>query len=131
MVHLIILSASCNMKQYVGIDIIEIARIEKAVARWGDAFLDRVYTASEKEMYLNRPESLAARFAVKEAAVKALGSSELIYRDIEVVSEPGQRPEIKLYGRAKAISTELGITNLAVSLSHSRDYAVAVVSGLS
>ena len=119
------------MKQYLGIDIIEIARIEKAVARWGDAFLDRVYTAAEKEMYLNRPESLAARFAVKEAAVKALGSSELIYRDIEVVSEPGQRPEIKLYGRAKAISTELGITNLAVSLSHSRDYAVAVVSGLS
>ena len=118
------------MKQYVGVDVIEICRIKQAVARWGDAFLDRVYTPAEKGKYLNRPESLAARFAAKEAAVKALGCTELIYRDIEVVSEPGQRPEIKLFGRAESISKELGITSFAVSLSHSRDYAVAVVSGL-
>jgi len=119
------------MRQYLGVDIIEIERIEKAVARWGDAFLDRVFTPAEKAKYRNRMESLAARFAAKEAAVKALGCRELIYRDVEIVSEPGERPEIKLCGRAQAIARELGIADLAVSLSHSRDYAVAVVSGLS
>lgn len=118
------------MKQYVGVDIIEISRIEKAVARWGDSFLDRVFTQAEKEKYRTRPESLAARFAAKEAAVKALGCTEIIYRDIEIISEPGHRPEIKLLGRANILAGRLGITNLAVSLSHSRDYAVAVVSGL-
>jgi holo-[acyl-carrier protein] synthase len=119
-----------RMKQYLGVDIIEINRIERAVTRWGDAFLDRVYTPAEKQNYRHRPESLAARFAAKEAVVKALGCKELVYRDIEIVSEPGQRPEVKLYGRAKAIAAELGISDLAVSLSHSRDYAVAVVSAL-
>ncbi|PPD58770.1 holo-ACP synthase [Dehalogenimonas etheniformans] len=118
------------MKQYLGVDIIEISRIEKAVTRWGDSFLDRVFTAAEKEKYLNRPESLAARFAAKEATVKALGTNEIIYRDIEIVSGPGERPQIKLVGRAYAIAGGLGISSLAVSLSHSRDYAVAVVSGL-
>jgi len=119
------------MKQYLGVDIIEISRIEKAAARWGDAFLDRIFTPAEKAKYRNRPESLAARFAAKEATVKALGCNEIIYRDIEIISDPGQRPEIKLYGRANAIAHEMGIDNLAVSLSHSRDYAVAVVSGFS
>ena len=118
------------MKQYLGVDIIEISRIEKAVARWGDTFLDRVFTQVEKQKYRHRPESLAARFAAKEATIKALGCNEIIYRDIEVISEKGGRPHLKLHGRAEVFSRELGITNLAVSLSHSRDYAVAVVSGL-
>jgi holo-[acyl-carrier protein] synthase len=119
------------MKQYLGVDIIEISRIEKAIARWGDGFLDRVFTAAEKEKYKNRPESLAARFAAKEATIKALGCTEIIYREIEIVSEPGERPEIKLSGRAGIFAGNLGISNLAVSLSHSLDYAVAVVSGIS
>ena len=119
------------MTQYLGVDIIEISRIETAVARWGDAFLDRVYTPAEKDKYRHRPESLAARFAAKEAVVKALGIRELVYRDIEIVSEPGDRPEIRLCGRARSIATDIGIGELAVSLSHSRDYAVAMVSALS
>jgi holo-[acyl-carrier protein] synthase len=119
------------MKQYLGIDIIEINRIEKAVARWGDSFLDRVFTPAEKDKYRDRPESLAARLAAKEATVKALGCNEIIYRDIEIVSGTGLKPEINLTGRAKVIAQGLGIANLAVSLSHSHDYAVAVVSGLS
>ena len=119
------------MTQYLGVDIIEISRIEKAVARWGDAFLDRVFTPGEKAKYRRRPESLAARFAAKEAVVKALGCRELVYRDIEIVSEPGPRPEIMLHGRARSIADELGIGDLAVSLSHSRDYAVAFVTALS
>ncbi len=118
------------MKQYLGVDIIEISRIEQAVTRWGDSFLDRVFTQAEKEKYRNRPESLAARFAAKEATVKALGCTEIIYRDIEIVSDPGRRPEIKLYGRAEIFALKLGIQSLAVSLSHSQDHAVAVVSGL-
>ena len=119
------------MKQYLGVDIIEIARIEKAVARWGDTFLDRVFTQAEKEKYRSRPESLAARFAAKEATIKALGCNEIIYKDIEVVSEQNGRPLLKLHGRAEAIARDRGISDLAVSLSHSHDYAIAVVSGLS
>ncbi len=118
------------MTQYLGIDLIEISRIEKAVTRWGDAFLDRVFTPAEKARYRNRAESLAARFAAKEAVVKALGCRELVYRDIEIVAGPGQRPEIRLYGRAKSIAKDLGIIDLAVSLSHSQDYAVAFVSAI-
>jgi holo-[acyl-carrier protein] synthase len=119
------------VKQYLGVDIIEISRIEKAVARWGDGFLDRVFTVAEKEKYRGRPESLAARFAAKEATIKALGCTEIIYRDIEIVSDQGQRPEVKLSGRASLLAGNLGISNLAVSLSHSLDHAVAVVSGIS
>jgi holo-[acyl-carrier protein] synthase len=119
------------VKQYLGVDIIEISRIEDAIARWGESFLDRIFTPAEKEKYRNRPESLAARFAAKEAVIKALGCNEIIYRDIEVVSEQSGRPRLKLLGRAQAFADELGITDLAVSLSHSRDYAIAMVSGLS
>jgi holo-[acyl-carrier protein] synthase len=118
------------MNQYLGVDIIEISRIETAISRWGENFLARVFTDAGVSLYRSKLPSLAARFAAKEAVVKALGCKELIYRDIEVIAEPGQRPEIRLYGRAKSIASELGITSLAVSLSHSRDYAVAVVSAL-
>lgn len=118
------------MNQYLGVDIIEISRIETAVARWGENFLARIFTDAEITLYHGKVPSLAARFAAKEAAVKALGCKELIYRDIEVIAEPGKRPEIKFHGRARSIATDLGITSLAVSLSHSRDYAVAVVSAL-
>ncbi len=118
------------MTQYLGVDIIEIKRIENAIEHWGDSFLNRVYTNVEIRLYRDKLPSLAARFAAKEATVKALGSNEFIYHDIEVIAGTGQRPEIRLYGRAKSIAAELNITDLAVSLSHSRDYAVAVVSGL-
>jgi holo-[acyl-carrier protein] synthase len=118
------------VKQYLGVDIIEISRIEQAISRWGNSFLNRVFTQAEIEKYRNRPESLAARFAAKEATVKALGCNEIIYKDIEIVSEQSGRPQLKLLGRAETFARELGITNLAVSLSHSRDYAVAVVSGI-
>lgn len=118
------------MKQYLGIDIIEIHRIELALNRWGSAFLKRIYTDREIELYRNNTPSLAARFAAKEAAVKALGCRELVYHDIEIISKSGMRPEITLYGRAKSIAAEMGISELAVSLSHSREHAAAVVSGL-
>lgn len=118
------------MKQYLGIDIVEISRIEESSARWGNRFLERVFTVEELQRYRHRPASLAARFAAKEAAVKALDVREMIYRDIEILSDDSGRPIVTLYGRARSRADELGITDLAVSLSHSRDHAVAVVSGI-
>jgi holo-[acyl-carrier protein] synthase len=109
-----------------GVDIIEIERIRTAVARHGQRFLDRVFTPQEQRHCQGRAESLAARFATKEAAFKALGM-RVDWRDVEVVCTPGGKPTLRLHGRAVAIAATMGATRWAVSLSHSRDYAVAVV----
>lgn len=116
---------------HIGIDIIEIDRIEKAVARWGDTFLHRIYTKLELELYRKKTASLAARFAGKEAVIKALGkqSTAGIWRDIEIVSDREGKPLVHLYGSAQNQAKSLGLANLAISLSHSREYAVALVVG--
>ncbi|NLL89910.1 MAG: holo-ACP synthase [Dehalococcoidales bacterium] len=111
--------------QQVGVDIIEIKRIEKAVSRWGKVFLNRVYTDCELQLYGNRPASLAARFSGKEAVIKVLGSKRVAYRDIEIISAAGGKPHVNLYGSAARMAQHSGIRNLDVSLSHCRDYAVA------
>jgi len=116
----------------IGIDIIEIFRIEKAIARWGEGFLRRVYTEPELKLYRKKQSSLAARFAAKEAVMKALGKSTGIsLKEIEVLSDPGGKPVVNLYGRTQnqARDLGLGLDGFAVSLSHSREYAVALVSG--
>lgn len=117
--------------QYIGVDIIEIARIEQAITHWGDRFLHRIYTDAELKHYRDRPESLAARFAGKEAVVKALGASDcgISWGDIEILAEPGGRPLVNLYRRAKEQSKSLGLKGMAISLSHSRNYAIAFVVG--
>lgn len=117
--------------QCIGVDIIEIARIQKAVERWGDRFLLRVYTEEELRRYRERASSLAARFAGKEAVWKALGTRErgIGWKDIEVLSEPDGRPVVNLYRRAKEYAEELGLAGMAITLSHSRDYAIAFVVG--
>jgi holo-[acyl-carrier protein] synthase len=112
----------------VGIDIIEVERIRRAVARWGRRFLERVYTAGELELCAARPTSLAARFAAKEAVMKALGGHELGWREIEVLSGPQGEPVLYLHGRADRRAQELG-TRLSVSLSHCREYAIAAAVG--
>jgi holo-[acyl-carrier protein] synthase len=112
----------------VGIDIIEVERIRVAIARWGRRFLERVYTAGELELYATRPTSLAARFAAKEAVMKALGARGLGWREIEVLSGPQGEPVLYLYGRALNQAKEMDIT-LTVSLSHCRQYAIASVVG--
>ena len=86
--------------QQVGVDIIEIKRIEKAVSRWGKVFLNRVYTDCELQLYGNRPASLAARFSGKEAVIKVLGSKRVAYRDIEIIPAAGGKPHVNLYGSA-------------------------------
>ena len=115
--------------QYVGVDIIEISRIAEAIDEWGERFLRRVYTEAELALCRGQAPSLAARFAAKEAVVKALGKTDrgIGWKDIEVLAEPGGRPEVKLHGRAAEVAAELGVTRLAISLSHSRDNAVAFV----
>ena len=121
------------MAHYTGIDIIEIARIKKAVARWGESFLRRVYTDSELKLYREKPASLAARFACKEAVMKLLGTGRrgIHWREIETLSYPSGKPLLNLYGRAHSKASELGIKEMAVSLSHSKEYAIASVSGIS
>ncbi len=119
------------MAHYTGIDIIERARIKKAIARWGEAFLHRVYTDSELRLYGKSPSSLAARFAGKEAVMKALGTGVkgISWKEIEILAEPSGKPWVRLTGKAQVKATGLGLTNLAISLSHSREYAVAFVVG--
>ena len=116
---------------HIGADIIEIARIEKAVKRWGESFLQRVYTDSELRLYRRKLSSLAARFAGKEAVIKALGARNkgISWKEIEILSGPGGKPSVRLYGRIQNQAASLGLNKLAISLSHSREYAIAVVMG--
>ena len=117
----------------VGTDLIEIARIQQSIARFGDRFLHRIFTPREIaycQRKKNAAESLAARFAAKEAGAKALGtgiSRGIGWLELEVVREPGSRPILQLTGRAAARARSLGITRVSLSLTHSRDTALAVV----
>jgi holo-[acyl-carrier protein] synthase len=110
-----------------GIDIVEIHRVADLARRFGDRFGRRVFSAEEWHDYRDRPPSLAARFAAKEAAIKALGCSAIALHEIRVRRFEGERPRLELTGRAQARAAELGVRHLSLSLSHSRDYAVAVV----
>jgi len=117
------------VKQFVGIDIIEIERIEAAVNRWGERFLTRVFTTTELELYRNRLPSLAVRFSAKEAAIKALDIPGTSLRDIEILASDTDHPLINLHGSAKVKAEKLKVTSLDVSLSHSRNMAIACVIG--
>lgn len=116
-----------------GIDIIEIPRIRRVIERWGDRFLNRIYTPQELAFCSGKANRLAARFAAKEAASKALGLGirGIAWREIEVVRQRGHPPTLKLHGRAAKRAKFLNITQLAISISHSREYAVASVVGWS
>ncbi len=115
----------------IGLDIIEIARIEAVIERWGERFLRRIYTEEELHICRNRASALAARFAAKEAVMKALGTGRvgMGWRDIEILSNPDGKPSVYLSGRARGKAEELGLAGLAISLSHSREYAVASTIG--
>ena len=120
-----------KLMRYVGVDIIEIARIERAIKRWGESFLRRIYTDSELELYRRKPSSLAARFAGKEATIKALGAggSGVGWKEVEILSAPDGRPQVSLRGRARHRAGSMGLGRLAISLAHSRECAIAFVSG--
>ncbi len=113
----------------VGVDIIEIGRIQRAISRWEGRFLGRVYTQAELAVCRGRVSELAVRFAAKEAISKALGTGlvGVSWREMEVLADARGKPLVRLHRRAAARATELGLTEFAISLSHSRDYAVALV----
>jgi len=113
----------------VGVDIIEIERIEAVLRRYGERFLQRVYTRKERAYCRERVPELAARFAAKEAVSKALGTGMrgIAWREMEILGDRRGKPLVYLHGRARARAEELGLSEFAVSLSHSRDYAVAFV----
>ncbi len=110
-----------------GVDIVEIDRIAYTVDRWGDRFLKRIYTRDEIDYCRGRSPQLAGRFAAKEAVMKALGTGVrgVGWKDIELVRARSGAPSVRLHGRALARAERLGITEVAISMSHSRDYAVA------
>jgi len=116
---------------YIGVDIMEIARIEGAIARWGERFLERVYTDAELECYRNRPASLASRFAAKEAVIKALGglSEGFRWREIETLSDEAGKPLLNVSGSMREKALSLGLDGFSVSLSDSGAYSVAFVVG--
>jgi holo-[acyl-carrier protein] synthase len=117
---------------HIGIDIIEIDRIRKAISRWESHFLDRIFTAEELLLYQGRIESLAARFAAKEAAIKALSSTgaSIGWKDIEILSESNGKPFVRLSRQAQIQARQLGLCGLEVSLSHSKENAIALVIGV-
>jgi holo-[acyl-carrier protein] synthase len=116
-----------------GIDLIEIERIQHSVDRFGERFLNRVYTAGEQAYCLRKrfaAESFAARFAAKEAGAKALGtgiSQGVNWLEIEVVREPSGRPTLRFHGRAAERALRMGVARAAVSLTHTKDLAMASV----
>ncbi|HWG20678.1 MAG TPA: holo-ACP synthase [Terracidiphilus sp.] len=116
-----------------GIDLVEIARIQHSMNRYGARFLDRVYTPAEQAYCLrkrNAAESFAARFAAKEAAAKALGtgiSQGVSWLEIEVVREPAGRPSLRFLGRAAQRAEHLGARHAALSLTHTSQLAMASV----
>ncbi len=113
----------------IGVDIVEIARIDEALQRFGSKFLSRIYTGYEATLCQQKANRLAARFAAKEAVMKVLGTGVkgVSWREIEIQSKASGEPQVFLYGKARDVADRLGLNEFAVSLSHSRDYAVATV----
>jgi holo-[acyl-carrier protein] synthase len=111
-----------------GVDLIEIARVEAVMGRHGQRFLNRVFTPQEQADAGGQAASLAARFAAKEAVAKALGCGigPVGWLDIEITRDPERRPELVLHGAAWRRAQELGLREWSVSLSHSKDYAIAL-----
>ncbi len=111
-----------------GIDLIEIARIERALERHGDRFLRRFFTARELACCGGRATSLAGRIAVKEAVAKALGTGigDFNWTDVEIICDDRNRPRLVLHNWARELAADLGLTHWSVSLSHTDTHAVGL-----
>lgn len=116
---------------YIGIDLIEVARIEKAIRRWRKRFLNRIYTKAELKVSNNKSSALAARFAAKEAVMKALGTGAkgVSWREIEILPDSNGRPLVQLVGRAQSKAKELKLSGFSLTLSHTKEYAIAHAIG--
>ena|ERR1700691_6252266 len=121
------------MRYKVGTDICSVHRIERVHQRFGQKFLLRILTDGEINYVLSRPksfaQSLAARFAAKEATCKALGVgwNGINWKEVEVVKRQSGEPALTLHGRAAKLAESLGLSHFEVSISHEQDYATALV----
>jgi len=116
----------------LGIDIIKVERIRASLERFGSRFTQRVLTPSEQRYVRDRPETMAGRWAAKEAVSKVLGLGVrgIGWRDIEIERLPTGQPAVRLHGRAQIRADQLGMGRIAVTISHEADYAVAMAFGL-
>ena len=116
----------------LGIDIVRVDRIRSALERFGDRFIGRVLTASEQRHVRGRAETMAGRWAAKEAVSKVLGLGVrgIGWRDIEIERLPTGQPAVRLHGRAAARAEQLGMGRIAVSISHEAEFAVAIAFGI-
>src|SRR6187455_287750 len=114
----------------LGIDIIRVARIRAALEKFGPRFSKRVLTESEQRYVRGRPETMAGRWAAKEAVSKVLGLGGIGWRDIEIERLPTGQPSVRLHGRAAARAEQLGMERIAISITHESDYAVAIAFGV-
>ncbi|MBV8475638.1 MAG: holo-ACP synthase [Acidobacteriaceae bacterium] len=117
----------------IGTDLAEVARIRESIERFGNRFLDRIYTERERayaSSKANAAERFAARFAAKEAGMKAIGTGwrgGVTWKDFEVTNEPSGRPILRLSGVAKRIAETMGVERISISLTHTAQMAFAVV----
>jgi holo-[acyl-carrier protein] synthase len=116
----------------LGIDIIRVERIRDSLARFGDRFSNRVLTPNEQAYVRGRAETMAGRWAAKEAVSKVLGLGVrgIGWRDIEIERLPTGQPTVKLHGRAERRAEQLGMGRVAISITHESDYAVAIAFGV-
>ncbi len=127
------LSYNLDMPYAIGVDAVELHRVQRALERHGQRFLDRIYTPVEMAFCRGRLPELAARFAAKEATMKALGTGArgLAWREIEILPNRRGKPMIFLHGKAAERGRAIGMRDMDVSLTHSRELAIAIVVGFS
>ena len=120
------------MKLATGVDLIEIERVQSVITRYGQHYLGRVFTAAERELCGERADSLAVRFAAKEAVSKALGCGigEVSFQDIEILQDDQGAPVLHLHGIASKKAGKIGLTKWSLSLSHSSKLAIAMVTAV-
>ena len=117
----------------LGTDLVQVARIRQSIARFGDRFLNRVFTEHEQayaSSKANSAERFAARFAAKEAGMKAIGTGwnrGVTWKDFEVVNQPSGRPTLRLAGVAQGVASRLGVHRISISLTHTAETAFTVV----
>lgn len=117
----------------IGTDLIEVARVQHSIDRYGDRFVNRLYTDAERaysSSKANAAERYAARFAAKEAAMKAIGTGwrhGVTWKDFEVVNERSGRPTLRLQGVAREIADRMGVEHVSISLTHTAEMAFAIV----
>jgi len=116
-----------------GIDMIKIERVQEAIRRHGERFLDRIFTPLERRQTQEKADSLAGRFAAKEAAAKALGTGigAVMWKEIEIVAGENRQPQLRLHGKAAALAESLALNCWSVSISHTQTDAIAIVVAMS